>query len=126
MIKKLDMLERFISNRFSTNLYVQLWEHRIKVTDTKTGEIFDEKPLIALEITDKGKTVIAIGHRASMTAGDNIEVINPFSHPRALLADFALDEKILQNIIKILHHKKPLAASLLLSTQWRKLKVASR
>ena len=46
-----------------------------------------------------------------MTAGDNIEVINPFSHPRALLADFALGEKILQNIFQMLQYKKLVAAS---------------
>jgi rod shape-determining protein MreB len=104
------MLEKLLTN-LSTTLYVQLWENRIKVVDIKTGNFFDEKPLLAIETTDKGKTVVAVGNKASMLASNNIEVINPFSHPRALLSDFTIAEKILQHIFKILHQNKLLAAS---------------
>lgn len=104
------MLEKILP-KLSTTLYVQIWENRIKVTDINTGKIFDEKPLLAIEVTDKGQSAVAVGNDASMAVGDNIKVTNPFSHPRVLIADFTMGEKLLQNIFQILHHKKWLAAS---------------
>ena len=47
-----------ILNRFGTTLYVQIWENRIKVTNLATRNVFDEKPLVAIETTDGGKQVI--------------------------------------------------------------------
>lgn len=92
--------------RHSPCLYVQIWEHRIKVTNINTGAIFDEKPLLAIETAGKERTVIAVGNSAAMAASDTIEVINPFSHPRTLLSDFTIAEKILQHIFKTLLSKK--------------------
>ncbi|MFW5426933.1 MAG: rod shape-determining protein [Methylophagaceae bacterium] len=104
------MLERFLS-KLSTTLYVQIWENRIKVTDINTGKVFDEKPFLAFETTDKGRDVIAVGNNSSMVTGSNITIINPFSHPRVLIADFTIGEKILQHIFQTLHHKKLIAAA---------------
>ena len=104
------MLEKFLS-KLSTTLYVQIWENRIKVTDINTGKVFDEKPLLVFETTDKGRDVIAVGNNSSVAAGSNITTINPFSHPRVLIADFTIAEKILQHIFQSLHHKKLIAAA---------------
>jgi len=85
---------RDILNKFGTTLYVQIWEHRIKVTDIKTLVDFDEKPLIELKELKNGKLeVLAFGNNA------NIKSLNPFSHPRGILSDFNGGEKLLQLII---------------------------
>ena len=88
------MIRNFI-NKFSTTLYVQIWENRIKVTNTKTASIFDEKPLIDYQTKSNGKIqVLAFGNNAKPNS------INPFSHPRVIFANFYAGEKLLQEIIK--------------------------
>lgn len=94
------MIRRFI-NKFGSTLYVQIWENRIRVVDIETNEVFDEKPLLQIEARKSGaKDVTAIGNKA------NVNPLNPFSHPRALLKDFFLGERLLQEIIKKLVGKK--------------------
>ncbi len=80
------MIRNFI-NKWGTTLYVQIWENRIKVTDINTNKIFDEKPLVQVEVKKNGVHVItAIGDAA------NFNSTNPFSHPRVLFADFFVAE----------------------------------
>jgi len=94
------MIRSFI-NKFGSTLYVQIWENRIKVTDVETNEIFDEKPLLQIETRSNGaKEVTAFGNNAY------IKPLNPFSHPRALLKDFFVAERLLQIIVKKLIGKK--------------------
>ena len=85
-----DNMLNFIVDRFSTNLYIQIWEDRIKVTDINTGDTYDEQPLVAVKTTNKGhKVITAIGNNAVQAQSDkDTKVINPFSHPRTLFSDF--------------------------------------
>ncbi len=93
-------------NFFSNTLYIQVWTHQIKVTVIETGEVFSERPLVAIQVNNKGvKSIVAIGHAATKT--QNAEVINPFEHPRLLLADFVVGEKLLQWIFHKIYQKKP-------------------
>lgn len=95
---------RNLINKWGTTLYVQIWEGRIKVTDINTNKVFDEKPLVQVEVKKNGvQTIAAIGDAA------NFNSINPFSHPRVLFADFFVAEKLLQCIIKQLIGKTPLS-----------------
>jgi rod shape-determining protein MreB and related proteins len=95
---------KFFVGQFSTTLYIQIWEDRIKVTDIKTGDTYDEQPLIAVKTTIKGQKVItAVGNNAVHAQSDNdTKVINPFSHPRTLLSDFEVGERLLKFIFKAL------------------------
>ncbi len=94
------MFEQIIK-KFNPVLYVQIWENRIKVTDINSGNRYDEKPLMALQKNNKGKEVIiAVGNRVdSMDNQLQTTIINPFSHPRTLISNFVVAEKILQHII---------------------------
>ena len=86
-------------NLFSSTLYVQIWSDRIKVTDIKTGKIFDEAPLVAIDRADEKKpTIIAIGNSAKSLHQQTTSVVNPFKHPRSLLSDFTVAEKLLQHV----------------------------
>lgn len=89
-------------------LYIQIWENRIKVTDIHTGEIYDQVPLLAIETNQKGQKVVsAVGNEAKKRFPDSCtEVINPFSHPRSLINDFLVAEKMLQHIFRTLLGKK--------------------
>jgi rod shape-determining protein MreB len=98
---------------FDTVLYVQIWENRIMVTDIHSGEFFDETPLLAIERNKKGQRIVsAVGNDVKMLHIDeNIEVINPFSHPRGLLNDFFAAEKVLQHIFHVLFNKRFVSVS---------------
>ncbi|NMP16335.1 rod shape-determining protein [Thalassotalea sp. Y01] len=86
---------RSIINKFGSTLYVQIWENRIRVVDIQTNKVFDEKPLLQLETRKNGeKKIIAIGNAAY------VNPLNPFSHPRALLSNFFVAERLLQEIVK--------------------------
>ncbi len=92
---------RQLYNNFGTTLYIQIWEKRLKIVNIKTGKIFDEQPLIAIQSTDeKNSVVLGIGSKASSySVSSKTKITNPFSHPRVLCSDFLLAEKILQGAI---------------------------
>lgn len=106
------MLKRVLA-KFSTTLYVQIWEDRLKVVDVATGGVFDEAPFVAIETSDKGqKQIVAVGNKAKLLpANSRIEVVNPFLHPRALINDFHVAEKLLQHAFKSVLHSKWFAPS---------------
>ncbi|MCL1148001.1 rod shape-determining protein [Shewanella marinintestina] len=94
------MFASFI-NKFGSTLYVQIWENRIRVIDVETNKCFDEKPLLQIDIQKNGKRqVTAFGNDAY------VNPLNPFTHPRALLNDFFIGERLLQEIVKKLIGKK--------------------
>ncbi len=98
---------RRIINSYGTTLYVQIWEKRLKVVDISTGEVFDEQPLLLIDKSDpKNLTVVSFGNKASsMLLKNNTEIINPFSHPRVLCADFFVAQKLLMVIFESLIKK---------------------
>lgn len=94
------MFTKFIE-RFSATLYVQIWERRLKVTNVTNRTVFDDSPTVVIRTTEKGHKVISgIGKNAASTVQKNEVVVNPFSHPRALLCDFYVGEKLLQHAFK--------------------------
>lgn len=89
---------RWLRQHFAPVLYVQIWERRLKITECATGKVYDDVPLMALQTLASGKQhILAIGKEAAGLADANVVTINPFSHPRTLLADFYVAEKILQH-----------------------------
>jgi len=85
---------RWLRQHFAPMLYVQIWERRLKITECATGKVYDDVPLMALQILASGqKNILAIGKEAARIADANVVTINPFSHPRTLLADFYVAEK---------------------------------
>lgn len=92
-----------VIKRFSPVLYVQIWEERLKVTDVVTKASFDDSPIVVIQTNEKGKKIISgIGKTAAQTVTENEVAVNPFSHPRALLADFYVAEKLLQHAVSSL------------------------
>lgn len=101
------MLES-IKKRFTNTFYVQVWSDRIRVVNVRTQEVFDEKPLLAINTNSKGKKIVkAIGDEALTLRGDEKIIIeNPFNHPRILFANFVNGEKLLQAIMQKLQKKR--------------------
>ena len=92
-----------LKKMMGSTMYVQIWENRLKITNIDTGAIFDEEPVLAIKKTNKGQpTITAFGNKASSEIAEDIEHVNPFSHPRSLIADFTAGEKLIQHIFKVL------------------------
>ncbi|MES9826333.1 MAG: rod shape-determining protein [Candidatus Thiodiazotropha endolucinida] len=107
--KRQEMLRQLLS-KLGTTIYAQIWENRLKLTDIQSRKSFDEKPLVAIKKIGKSKPiVVAVGNAASLTVGNDIEVINPFSHPRVLFSDFTVGEKLFQYALKELLGKNLLS-----------------
>ncbi|MBQ4834891.1 MULTISPECIES: rod shape-determining protein [Pseudoalteromonas] len=94
----------FIRGKLSNDLYIQVWENRIKVSNIQSKEVYDQEPLLAVEVKPNGaKQVVAIGSACKNLDKKKYIVANPFSHPRVLLADFYIAEKVLQHVVKEMH-----------------------
>lgn len=105
------MLRHWIASLINELYYVQVWEERLRVVDVKRRTLFDEPPQLALSTTGP-KMIVAAGHQAkAAAAAGGVRVINPFSHPRQLLADFANAEKLLQYAFKQLSRGRWLPSS---------------
>ncbi|GAB5415594.1 MAG: hypothetical protein Cons2KO_31970 [Congregibacter sp.] len=78
-------------------VYVRVTRKRLRVIATKSGKTFDDEPLMAIS-DGKKKTILAIGTSARLAGGT---VINPFDHPRVLVHDYQVLEKMLQHAISV-------------------------
>lgn len=104
---------KILQGKLAPTLYVQLGSQEIRITDVGTAQVLTERTLLALETDAKGaKQVLAVGREASaLPLGDRRLVVNPFDHPRILVADFALAEKFLQLMLKKAAGQRFLSAS---------------
>lgn len=102
------MLKEFIAKHFDNILYIQIWSEMLKVTDVNGSAEFYQPPYVALEKNSKGKFIVkAVGAEAKILVGTaNIDVTNPFAHPRLLVADFQKAEKILMHAVREVCGKK--------------------
>lgn len=95
-------MKQWFARHIDTTLYIQLWAHQLRLVNVVSGAEFNEAPFIALEQNRSGRPrVKAIGNDAQAlinTAG--LEVVNPFAHPRMLIANFAKAEKVLAYAVK--------------------------
>lgn len=105
------MLRHWIASLINDLYYVQVWEERLRVVDVKRRTLFDEPPQLAISTTGP-KMIVAAGHSAKAAAmAGGAMLINPFSHPRQLLADFAMGEKLLKYAFQQLNHGRWLPSS---------------
>jgi rod shape-determining protein MreB len=88
-------------DQFIPLLYLKLSSQRISGLLLPSGKIFDEPPVLALQILKGKREAIAVGHAAAKLQGQpQVEILNGFDHPRSLLADFAIAEKTLQLLVR--------------------------
>ncbi len=99
------MLKKLLK-KFGTVLYVQIWEKKIKVTNISTGEVLEEKALVAIRTQGGKKAIEAVGNDASLITDKNITVFEPFVHKRLLLSNFTIAEILLQHEFNLLLKKE--------------------
>ncbi|GAA6167489.1 rod shape-determining protein [Sessilibacter corallicola] len=97
---------KYIQGKMSKDLYVQVWEDRLKVSSV--DKTFDEEPLMALKPDKKGELiVVAIGNSVKALVKSEYEtIVNPFKHPRLLVHDFTVAEKIIMHVFRLIHESK--------------------
>jgi rod shape-determining protein MreB len=82
----------------ATLIYVQVSPHRLTLRNAKTGESVTTSPEVALA---KGRNpkVVAVGAKARKQESRTVQVLNPFAHPRTLLADFGAAQQLLRTLL---------------------------
>ena len=99
---------KFLRACYSNDVYIQVWENRLKVRNLNNWVVFDDDPLIALQARDKrGPTVEAIGRSVYQLPNKaDLSILNPFSHPRSLINDFQCASKILMHAVRDVHRAR--------------------
>ena len=99
---------KYLRGFLSNDLYIQVWEDRLKISRLNSSETFDEEPLMALKNNAKGeRIVVGIGTKVKGLASNETDnIVNPFKHPRLLVDDFQVAQKILMHGIRELHKSK--------------------
>jgi len=85
-----------LSKLFSATVYVAVRRRELLIRDSRTGKAVRLPAAIALD--PEGKTIIAVG--ANATKQSPSQVHWPFDHPRIVIADFQLAEKLLQAALR--------------------------
>ncbi len=81
-------------------IYVRFAPNRLTLRLVGKGVEIDEAPLLAIRQSGGGQ-LLAIGDEARQFEHQpDIRVINPFTHPRALLSDFTCAEALLKGQVK--------------------------
>ena len=83
-----------------STLYVQIWSDRIRVFDPATNGQFDEASLVVIE---SGKVVAAGNEARRFTGNHDVDLVNPFDHPRMLIGNWLVAERLLQHAIRSLY-----------------------
>ena len=107
------MIIGMIRRMFSGTVYIQLREDRIRICHIENKSIYDQRPYIAIDSSNRKKKIIhAIGNEAyNLRANANFDVSNPFSHPRMLVSNFLKAESVLTHGIREVHQSKFIAPS---------------
>jgi len=97
------MLKQLLSSLTQNDVYVQLSENRLCAINVRNGDEYHQIPLVALEKQGSKTLIKAIGADAkTWVKQPGVAVINPFSHPRVLVADFQKAEKVLMHAFQAL------------------------
>lgn len=96
----------FLRGLISKDLLVELSESKISIKAFSSDINFEAEPFIAIEKTNKGEVIKAIGIEAKRSTRKNVTVINPFQHSRSFIADFFLAEKIIQHGVFEIHKSR--------------------
>lgn len=95
---------------FIPTVYVQLSAERLTLRNPKTGMTVSEVPEIAIASGAKSK-VLGIGAEARSQQSLSVKVVNPFAHPRTLMADFTAGEQLLKAFLRRLQGNSLFAVS---------------
>jgi rod shape-determining protein MreB len=80
-------------------VYAQLTPERLAVRDVRSGRAYAAPPIAAV-LPGPPRRVVAVGQEArTATAARPLVIVNPFEHPRTLLADVTLASQVLAGFL---------------------------
>ena len=84
-------------------VYAQLGPDRLAVRDVRTGRAYAARPVAAV-LTGPTRKVVRVGDDAlTASASRPLQLVNPFKHPRMLIADLTLGQQVLRGFLDKLH-----------------------
>ena len=84
-------------------VYAQLSPERLAVRDVHTGRAYAAPPIGAL-LPGPMRRGLAVGQEARTAIADRpLHIVNPFEHPRTLVADVVLGQQVLAGFIAKLY-----------------------
>ncbi len=88
---------------FRPTVYAQLDPDRLAVRDVRSGRSYAARPVGAV-LTGPVRKVIRVGDDAlTATADRPLVIVNPFKHPRLLIAQFTLGQQVLRGFLRKLY-----------------------
>ena len=88
---------------FRPTVYAQLDADRLAVRDVRTGRSYAARPVGAV-LNGPTRKVMRVGDDALTASAERpLEIVNPFKHPRMLIADFTLGQQVLRGFLKKLY-----------------------
>jgi rod shape-determining protein MreB len=88
---------------FRPTVYAQLDPDRLSVRDVRSGRAYAARPIGAV-LTGPVRKVVRVGDDAlTASAGRPLQIVNPFKHPRLLIAEFTLGQQVLRGFLNKLY-----------------------
>lgn len=86
---------------FIKRLYIQISPNQIRISAFDGSCLYEEPPIVAIQTVGEKKVIAAIGRDASRLEGKaGISLVNPLDHPRVIIGDFTISEKLLQHAVR--------------------------
>ena len=83
--------------------YIRVSPQRISIRNARTGESFSDSPEVAL-VRKLQHRIVALGADVALARlQPDVEVVNPFGHPRTLMSDFTTGQQVLKLFVKKLY-----------------------
>jgi rod shape-determining protein MreB and related proteins len=91
-----------IWERFAQTFYLRLGERRLRIDSPGAKRGFDEAAAIAIRHAESAQAKIeAIGDAAERMQGQpSVSVLYPFAHPRMVVGDFTVAERLLDQVLR--------------------------
>ncbi len=96
------MIDSIINKFFKNTIYIEFSDELISVKHVETGNCIEDKPLLAIKKSQKGKNLVyAVGAEVEQLQNDStISIHNGFSHPRVCINDFEIAQATLRYFIR--------------------------
>ena len=88
-------LFQFLKRFFSNDILIELSKNTVSIKQFGSVLIYEDEPYIAIEKTNKGDIIQAIGAEAKKLSSGTMTVSNPFQHSRSFVADFLVAAKLI-------------------------------
>jgi rod shape-determining protein MreB and related proteins len=86
---------------FRNTIYVRIEAERLSLFHAESGRQIEDRPVVAIEEKNGKHTIIGVGRESEQHRGvAGIELVNGFSHPRTLIADFTIAEQTLKRFLQ--------------------------